>query len=93
MPLGSTKEKQVDVRVVAATNAALPGEIEAGRFRGRTCSSRLSPVYGVEVPLLRQRREDIPLLAGHFMTLFAPGNGPPHGPSNRTRGAGPARPL
>ena len=68
-PLGSTKERVVDVRVVAATNAEIPARIAAGAFR-EDLFFRLAQ-FTVEVPPLRQRREDIPLLANHFVRLFA----------------------
>jgi len=69
MPVGGAKEKKVDVRVVAATNSDLPNQIASGVFR-RDLYFRLAQ-YSVEVPPLRNRLEDIPLLAMHFLTLFA----------------------
>jgi len=65
---GSTSIK-VDVRVLAATNKDLQGEIRAGRFR-EDLYFRLS-VIPIFVPPLRDRQEDIPLLADHFMSEFA----------------------
>jgi DNA-binding NtrC family response regulator len=69
MPVGAAKEKKVDVRVVAATNSDLPNQIATGAFR-RDLYFRLAQ-YSVEVPPLRNRMEDIPLLAAHFLNVFA----------------------
>jgi DNA-binding NtrC family response regulator len=68
-PVGSTREKKVDVRIVAATNADLDAELESGKFR-RDLYFRLAQ-FPVMLPPLRQRVEDIPLLARHFVNLFA----------------------
>ncbi|NKB71550.1 MAG: response regulator [Candidatus Latescibacteria bacterium] len=68
-PLGATHERAVDVRVIAATNADLAGRISAGRFRG-DLFYRLAR-FQVDVPPLRRRPEDIPLLTEHFLQLFA----------------------
>src|SRR2546422_5329125 len=65
---GSTSIK-VDVRVLAATNKDLQGEIRAGRFR-EDLYFRLN-VIPIFVPPLRDRQEDIPLLADHFMAEFS----------------------
>lgn len=62
--IGSAKPVQVDVRVVAATNKRLDDEIAAGRFR-EDLFYRLN-VVPIEVPPLRERREDIPVLVRHF---------------------------
>ena len=67
-PLGSTEEIDVDVRVIAATNKDLEKAIAAGEFR-EDLFYRLS-VIPLHVPALRDRREDIPLLARHFLERF-----------------------
>ncbi|MGC6479635.1 MAG: sigma-54-dependent transcriptional regulator [Flavobacteriaceae bacterium] len=63
--VGSEKDIQVDVRVIAATNKDLQKAIEEGKFR-EDLYHRLAVIL-VEVPPLSQRKEDIPLLAEHFM--------------------------
>ncbi len=68
-PVGGTAGVRVDVRVLAATNKELPAEIRAGRFR-EDLYFRLN-VIPIFVPPLRDRTEDIPLLAEHFMAGFA----------------------
>jgi two-component system, NtrC family, nitrogen regulation response regulator NtrX len=68
-PVGGTSSVKVDVRVIAATNKDLTGEIRGGRFR-EDLYFRLN-VIPIFVPPLRDRDADIPLLAEHFMTEFA----------------------
>ncbi len=68
-PVGGTGRIKVDARVVAATNKDLQSEIRAGRFR-EDLYFRLN-VIPIFVPPLRDRREDIPRLADHFMAEFA----------------------
>ncbi len=70
--IGGTKPLQVDVRVLAATNKNVTDEIAAGRFR-EDLYYRLN-VVPIHVPPLRERREDIPSLIGHFAAqLTGPG--------------------
>ncbi|MFD1185195.1 sigma-54-dependent transcriptional regulator [Pontibacter rugosus] len=66
--LGDTKPVKVNVRIVAATNRDLQAEAEADRFRP-DLYYRLS-VFKIRVPTLRERQEDIPLLAQHFLQLY-----------------------
>ena len=68
-PVGGTREKHVDVRVLAATNTDLQAKIAEGIFR-EDLYFRLAG-FTVTVPPLRDRKEDIPLLAEHFLNLFA----------------------
>ena len=67
-PVGSTDESDVDVRIIAATNKEFEKEISEGRFR-EDLYYRLS-VIPIHVPPLRERREDIPLLARYFLERF-----------------------
>ncbi len=64
-PLGSSDTRRVDVRIIAATNSDLREEAEQGRFR-EDLYYRLR-VVEIEIPPLRERRSDIPLLAHHFL--------------------------
>jgi transcriptional regulator with PAS, ATPase and Fis domain len=67
--VGGTDEVEVDVRVISATNVPLEKLVQDRRFR-EDLFYRLQ-VIPIRTPPLRERREDIPLLAGHFLKLFA----------------------
>ncbi|MCP3959171.1 MAG: sigma-54-dependent Fis family transcriptional regulator [bacterium] len=67
--VGSSKTREVDVRIISATNADLDEEIRAGRFR-QDLLFRLNTVE-IRTPPLRERREDLPLLAAHFLADHA----------------------
>src|SRR5271163_1031372 len=67
--VGSSKTQKVDVRMLSATNADLRAESAAGRFR-EDLLFRLNTVE-IALPPLRERREDIPALSGHFMSRYA----------------------
>ncbi|MBA3461969.1 MAG: sigma-54-dependent Fis family transcriptional regulator [Deltaproteobacteria bacterium] len=73
--VGATEELEVDVRVVCATNRDLDAEVARGAFRA-DLYYRLN-VIQVWIPPLRHRREDIPLLAEHFLRLFIAEHGRP----------------
>jgi len=68
--VGSSVEQNVDVRIVAATNAPLDRLVASGRFRAdlyfRLC------IFSITLPILRDRKEDVLLLAGHFLEKHAP---------------------
>ncbi len=68
-PVGATAEKQVDVRILCATNRDLVKEVERGNFR-QDLYYRLM-VFPIGLPPLRERREDIALLAQHFLKRYA----------------------
>jgi transcriptional regulator with GAF, ATPase, and Fis domain len=66
--VGGSKTLSVDVRVIAATNRELDNELAEGRFRP-DLFYRLN-VYPITVPTLRSRKEDIPLLVNHFVSIL-----------------------
>jgi two-component system nitrogen regulation response regulator GlnG len=72
LPVGGTEAQRVDVRVVSATHADLSAEVAAGRFR-HDLFFRLN-VYPIHLPALRDRADDVPLLAEHFLRRFAGGS-------------------
>jgi len=67
--VGSSSTRKIDVRVLSATNADLQAEANAGRFR-EDLLFRLNTIE-IHLPPLRDRREDIPLLAAHFLSRYA----------------------
>ena len=67
--LGSSKTRKADVRLISATNADLNAEVTGGRFR-QDLLFRLNTIE-IKLPSLRDRREDIPLLAKHFLKMHA----------------------
>jgi DNA-binding NtrC family response regulator len=73
MHLGGIQEIQVDVRIIAATNIDLRQAVRDGRFR-EDLFYRLN-VITIDLPPLRSRREDIPLLVNHFLEFYANENG------------------
>jgi DNA-binding NtrC family response regulator len=68
-PVGAAEARKVDVRVITATNADLDARIAAGSFR-QDLFFRLAR-YSVMTPPLRERIEDVPLLAAHYLKIFA----------------------
>ena len=75
-PVGSTKQVPINVRVLAATNRDLEHAVAQGAFR-RDLYFRLN-VLSLRIPPLRERRQDIPLLAGHILERLAQTSGTPH---------------
>ena len=73
--VGGTRMLNADLRVVAATNRVLEEEVASGKFREHLFH-RLNIVH-IRLPPLRERREDIPLLANHFVVRFAAEGGRP----------------
>ncbi|MEO8036087.1 MAG: sigma-54 dependent transcriptional regulator [Acidobacteriota bacterium] len=68
-PVGSSVTRRADVRILSATNAHLEEEVESGRFR-QDLFFRLRTIE-IHLPPLRERRDDIPTLAGHFLSTYA----------------------
>ena len=81
-PLGSNEVIKVDVRILAATNADLRKMVETGRFR-EDLYYRLN-VININLPHLRDRREDVPLLIQHFLEKFSHENNKYLDPSGRS---------
>lgn len=69
MPVGSEKRKKVNVRIISATNKDIKKEVKEGRFR-EDLFFRLN-VINIHIPPLRERREDIPQLAGYFIKKYS----------------------
>jgi DNA-binding NtrC family response regulator len=72
MPVGSTETVKVDVRIIAATNVNLQQQVKEGKFRD-DLFYRLN-VITIDLPPLRQRKNDIPMLAAYFIAKFAEEN-------------------
>ncbi len=85
MPVGGARQRQVDFRIIAATHQPLPELIASGRFR-EDLFYRLS-VFQIELPPLRDRPEDIPLLAEHFLAQIS-GRAGPEAVNGRRQGPG-----
>lgn len=75
IPVGGVKPIKVDVRLIAATNADLERQVESGKFRA-DLFYRLN-VIPIRIPPLRERRDDIPLLVGHFLKTYCEAQGKP----------------
>ena len=75
LPLGSTETVKVDVRILAATNVDLLHLVQEGKFR-EDLFYRLN-VINLQIPPLRERRQDIPLLADHFLRKYSEENAKP----------------
>jgi two-component system response regulator HydG len=73
IPVGGIKPIKVDVRLIAATNSDLESDVESGKFRA-DLYYRLN-VIPIRIPPLRERRDDIPLLVDHFLSLYCEGVG------------------
>jgi Nif-specific regulatory protein len=73
IPVGDTEPQKVDTRIISATHKDLLGEVRAGRFR-EDLYYRLN-AFPIQVPPLRDRRDDIPLLVTHFLKRLAEGWG------------------
>lgn len=67
--LGDTKSTRVNVRLITATNRDLQADVDEGKFR-EDLYYRLN-IFTIKLPPLRERKKDIPLLAGHFLKTFA----------------------
>lgn len=74
--LGESTDRKADVRLITATNRLLEEEVKAGRFR-EDLLFRLN-VIGLRVPALRERPEDLPAMAGHYLRFFGQRQGRPH---------------
>ena len=71
--LGDTKPRKVDIRVISATSLHIREQIEKGLFR-KDLFFRLNTIH-VQLPPLRDRKEDIPTLVNHFVRIHTPGSG------------------
>ncbi|MFH1230237.1 MAG: sigma-54 dependent transcriptional regulator [Planctomycetota bacterium] len=69
IPVGSTEMKRVDIRFIGATNTDLEKQVKNGSFR-EDLFYRLNVIF-IQLPPLRQRKDDIPLLAGHFLSKYS----------------------
>jgi transcriptional regulator with PAS, ATPase and Fis domain len=76
-PVGATERRQIDVRLIAATNRDLEAAIRNGTFR-QDLYFRLNVVQ-IKLPPLRERKTDIPLLVTSFLEKYAPGDETPLG--------------